>query len=70
MRVLPSLSRSKRLTYPPVECRSHASSTSPADPKVVRDVQYRLSFKLGDTPAAGETYKRRRRRRGFNTAME
>ncbi|MFJ8553823.1 tyrosine-type recombinase/integrase [Streptomyces sp. NPDC093676] len=39
-----------------------------ADPKVVRDVQYRLSFKLDDTPAAGETYKRRRR--GFNTAME
>jgi integrase len=39
-----------------------------ADPKVVRDVHYRLSFKLDDTPAAGETYKRRRR--GFNTAME
>lgn len=38
------------------------------DPKVIRDVQYRLSFKLDDTPAAGETYKRRRR--GFNTAME
>ncbi|MGW6258545.1 tyrosine-type recombinase/integrase [Streptomyces sp. NPDC055085] len=38
------------------------------DPKVVRDVQYRLSFKLDDSPAAGETYKRRRR--GFNTAME
>ncbi|MFZ3596932.1 tyrosine-type recombinase/integrase [Streptomyces sp. BH104] len=34
---------------------------------VVRDVQYRLSFKLDDTPAAAETYKRRRR--GFNTAM-
>ncbi|MFJ5633235.1 hypothetical protein ACIQF5_11345 [Streptomyces goshikiensis] len=29
---------------------------------------YRLSSKLGDTPAAGETFKRRRR--GFNTAME
>ncbi|MFE7209301.1 tyrosine-type recombinase/integrase [Streptomyces sp. NPDC057611] len=38
------------------------------DPKVVRDVQYRLSFRLDDTPAAGETYKRRRR--GFNTAVE
>ncbi|MFI2347165.1 tyrosine-type recombinase/integrase [Streptomyces sp. NPDC019443] len=38
------------------------------DPKVLRDVQYRLSFKLDDTPASGETYKRRRR--GFNTAME
>lgn len=33
-----------------------------------RGVQYRLSFKLDGTPAAGETYKRRRR--GFNTAME
>lgn len=38
------------------------------DPKVVRDVQYRLSFKLDDSPAAGETYKRRRR--GFNTAIQ
>jgi integrase len=38
------------------------------DPKVVREVQHRLSFKLDDTPAAGETYKRRRR--GFNTAMD
>ncbi|WP_327169825.1 site-specific integrase [Streptomyces subrutilus] len=38
------------------------------DPRVLRDVQYRLSFKLDDTPAAPETYKRRRR--GFNTAME
>ncbi|WP_350325279.1 hypothetical protein [Streptomyces katrae] len=35
---------------------------------MLRDVQYPLSFKLDDTPAAGETYKRRRR--GFNTAME
>ncbi|WP_066951236.1 tyrosine-type recombinase/integrase [Streptomyces lushanensis] len=39
-----------------------------ADAKVVREVNYRLSFKLDDSPAAGETYKRRRR--GFNTAME
>ncbi|MFE6801552.1 tyrosine-type recombinase/integrase [Streptomyces sp. NPDC057681] len=39
-----------------------------SDPRVIRDVQYRLSFKLDDSPAAGETYKRRRR--GFNTAME
>jgi integrase len=38
------------------------------DAKVLRDVQYRLAFKLDDTPAAGETYKPRRR--GFNTAME
>lgn len=36
--------------------------------KVVRDVHYRLSFKLDDKPAAADTYKRRRR--GFNTAME
>ncbi|MFH8731602.1 tyrosine-type recombinase/integrase [Streptomyces sp. NPDC017964] len=39
-----------------------------SDPRVIRDIQYRLSFKLDDSPAAGETYKRRRR--GFNTAME
>ncbi|WP_406273682.1 site-specific integrase [Streptomyces sp. NBC_00191] len=39
-----------------------------ADPKVLREVHYRLSFKLDDVPAAAETYKRRRR--GFNTAME
>ncbi|MFJ4985086.1 tyrosine-type recombinase/integrase [Streptomyces sp. NPDC088732] len=39
-----------------------------SDPKVLRDIQYRLAFKLDDMPAAGETYKRRRR--GFNTAME
>ncbi|MFI8530098.1 tyrosine-type recombinase/integrase [Streptomyces aquilus] len=36
--------------------------------KVIRYVHYRLSFKLDDTPAATDTYKRRRR--GFNTAME
>ncbi|NGO79207.1 site-specific integrase [Streptomyces sp. YC504] len=38
------------------------------DPRVVREVHYRLSFKLDDSPAASDTYKRRRR--GFNTAME
>ncbi|WTB44335.1 integrase [Streptomyces sp. NBC_00827] len=38
------------------------------DSKVVRDVHYRLSFRLDDKPAATDTY--RRRRRGFNTAME
>ncbi|MEU4053450.1 hypothetical protein AB0F09_30205 [Streptomyces olivaceus] len=37
-------------------------------PKVLRDVQYRISFKLDGTPAAGETY--RRRRRALNTAVE
>ncbi|MFE4961660.1 tyrosine-type recombinase/integrase [Streptomyces sp. NPDC056660] len=49
-----------------LQCHS-LSLSALTDPKVVRDVQYRLSFKLDDTPAAGETYKRRRR--GFNTAM-
>ncbi|OSC61522.1 site-specific integrase [Streptomyces sp. 4F] len=48
--------------------RSSLPLSALTDPKVVRDVQYRLSFKLDDFPAAGETYKRRRR--GFNTAME
>ncbi|MCD9144350.1 tyrosine-type recombinase/integrase [Streptomyces albireticuli] len=38
------------------------------EPRVLRDVHYRLAFKLDDAPAAAETYKRRRR--GFNTAME
>ncbi|MEU2722734.1 tyrosine-type recombinase/integrase [Streptomyces smyrnaeus] len=38
------------------------------EPKIARDVHYRLSFKLDNTPAAADTYKRRRR--GFNTAME
>lgn len=38
------------------------------DPRVLRDVQYRLSFKLDGEPAAGDTV--RRRRRGLNTAME
>ncbi|MEV7417507.1 site-specific integrase [Streptomyces sp. NPDC089919] len=38
------------------------------DPKILRDVQYRLSFKLDGAPAAGETA--RRRRRALNTAVE
>ncbi|MFF6976235.1 tyrosine-type recombinase/integrase [Streptomyces sp. NPDC008343] len=38
------------------------------DSKAVRDVHYRLSFKLDGKPAAADTYKRRRR--GFNTAMD
>ncbi|MEV7445216.1 site-specific integrase [Streptomyces sp. NPDC091204] len=38
------------------------------DSRVIRDVHYRLAFRLDDSPAAAETYKRRRR--GFNTAME
>ncbi|MEU2868620.1 site-specific integrase [Streptomyces olivoreticuli] len=37
------------------------------DTKVARDVHHRLSFKLDETPAAADTYQRRRR--GFNTAM-
>ncbi|MFE6909369.1 hypothetical protein [Streptomyces erythrochromogenes] len=38
------------------------------DPKTLRDIQYRLSYKLDGTPAAGETS--RRRRRALNTAVE
>lgn len=38
------------------------------DPKILRDGQYRISFKLDGTPAAGETA--RRRRRALNTAVE
>ncbi|MFF3647355.1 tyrosine-type recombinase/integrase [Streptomyces sp. NPDC002181] len=38
------------------------------DPKILRDVHYRLSFKLDGTPAAGETS--RRRRRALNTAVD
>lgn len=52
-------------TWPSARSLTLSSLT---DPKVARDVQYRLSFKLDDTPAAAETYKRRRR--GFNTATE
>ncbi len=39
-----------------------------ADPEVFEDVLYRLSYKLDGTPAAGDTY--RRRRRALNTALE
>lgn len=39
-----------------------------ADPGVFEDVLYRLSYKLDGTPAAGDTYKRRRR--ALNTALE
>ncbi|MGW7364632.1 tyrosine-type recombinase/integrase [Streptomyces sp. NPDC054841] len=42
--------------------------SSLADPKILRDVQYRIYFKLDGTPAAGETS--RRRRRALNTAVE
>ncbi|MGW2721003.1 hypothetical protein [Streptomyces sp. NPDC001492] len=35
---------------------------------VFEDVLYRVSYKLDGTPAAGETYKRRRR--ALNTALE
>lgn len=37
-------------------------------PEVFRDVQYRLSFRLDGVPAAGDTF--RRRRRALNTALE
>jgi hypothetical protein len=39
-----------------------------ADPEVFEDVLYRLSCKLDGTPAAGDTY--RRRRWALNTALE
>lgn len=42
--------------------------SSLVDPRVLRDVQYRIAFKLDGTPAAGETA--RRRRRVLNTAVE
>lgn len=38
------------------------------DVEVFEDVVYRLSYRLDGTPAAGETYKRRRR--ALNTALE
>ncbi|MEU1786236.1 site-specific integrase [Streptomyces sparsogenes] len=56
-----------RDAYTWIEKRS-LSVASLVDPKVLRDVQYRLYFKLDDTPAAGETA--RRRRRALNTAAE
>ncbi|BET47630.1 tyrosine-type recombinase/integrase [Kitasatospora aureofaciens] len=56
-----------RDAYAWIEKRS-LSVASLADPKVLRDVQYRLYFKLDGTPAAGETA--RRRRRALNTAVE
>ncbi|MEW1545317.1 tyrosine-type recombinase/integrase [Streptomyces tsukubensis] len=39
-----------------------------ADTEVLEDVVYRLGYKLDGTPAAGDTYKRRRR--ALNTALE
>ncbi|MFD4137263.1 hypothetical protein [Streptomyces goshikiensis] len=60
---------------PPPELRTAArwlAEKSPPlsalqDTRVVRDVHDRLASKLDNSPAAAETYKRRR---GFNTAME
>ncbi|MER7662797.1 site-specific integrase [Streptomyces sp. NPDC096193] len=42
--------------------------SSLADPRILRDVQHRIAFKLDGAPAAGETA--RRRRRALNTAVE
>ncbi|MBZ4016131.1 site-specific integrase [Streptomyces purpurogeneiscleroticus] len=42
--------------------------SSLAEPRTLRDVRYRLAFKLDGSPAAGETA--RRRRRALNTAVE
>ncbi|MEW2136211.1 site-specific integrase [Streptomyces sp. NPDC005409] len=61
---------------PPVELRAAAQwladnslpLSALEDSRVIRDVHYRLAFRLDDSPAAAETYKRRRR--GFNTAIE
>ncbi|MEV1054064.1 hypothetical protein [Streptomyces sp. NPDC049887] len=39
-----------------------------ADAEVLEDVVYRVSYKLDGTPAAGDTYKRRRR--ALNAALE
>ncbi|MFD0504485.1 hypothetical protein ACFQ0G_19280 [Streptomyces chiangmaiensis] len=39
-----------------------------ADAEVFEDVLYRVSYKLDGTPAAGDTYKRRRR--ALNAALE
>ncbi|MFJ6948516.1 hypothetical protein ACISU4_28405 [Streptomyces wuyuanensis] len=39
-----------------------------ADAQVFEDVVYRVSYKLDGTPAAGDTYKRRRR--ALNAALE
>ncbi|MFF8478766.1 tyrosine-type recombinase/integrase [Streptomyces sp. NPDC015414] len=39
-----------------------------ADPEVFEDVLYRVSYKLDGTPAAGDTYKRRRR--ALNAVVE
>lgn len=39
-----------------------------ADAEVFEDVLYRVCYKLDGTPAAGDTYKRRRR--ALNTALE
>lgn len=39
-----------------------------ADSEVLEDVMYRLSYKLDGAPAAGDTF--RRRRRALNTALE
>ncbi|WP_240124663.1 site-specific integrase, partial [Streptomyces sp. MUM 136J] len=39
-----------------------------ADAEVFEDVMYRVSYKLDGTPAAGDTYKRRRR--ALNAALE
>jgi hypothetical protein len=38
------------------------------DPKVFREVLYRLEYRLNGTPAAGDTM--RRRRRALNAALE
>ncbi|MCT2592367.1 tyrosine-type recombinase/integrase [Streptomyces sp. N2-109] len=61
---------------PPAELKTAYDWLSTSDrpvtdlhkPEVFRDVQYRLSFRLDGVPAAGDTF--RRRRRALNTALE
>jgi hypothetical protein len=49
-------------------CTSIPCFKALADPAVTRVVLHRLTLTLDDKPAAGETW--RRRRRGLNTAVE
>jgi integrase len=49
-------------------CKRSLPVSSLADPRILRDVHYRIAFKLDGATAAGETA--RRRRRALNTAVE
>ncbi len=49
-------------------CTSDLPVSALEDPKVFREVQYRLGYRLDGKPSAGDTV--RRRRRALNTALE